>query len=730
MTATYRVGGKMEWCACSGQAIIALQNFGGSNRKVTVRRIDVDILTSCQGASGSILRGSQFALIKRGVMGDGGDPVAIVPNDTNSAALPAQVTAWSMCGLSSTESIGRVLLNRNFSALGSNDLAAMNQHGRMSTTLGRHSKSSPNLESFTIREGQCLGLVAADDRSTIPLEVSADIRVGTRSYAVRAYTTPLCDGVALLAINNAIGSGVVVEVHSISVSELGSIDTPYLQVVPVGTIDPAALVPANRLTPIKNDTDSPTLDTAKVAAFQNVAILPQGVPQQYIQESSVGTPKGYNYLHTKDFAGPVYRVFFPELRVGASGLLPDGGEKFLKQVNLLGTQDRGGIVLRPGEGIAVCSAAENATGSIVGVSAWTSLEIWLTLTDEPIISPSLTLTGLATGTVVAVVQAGTETLIEVLAESAGSVTFDYDAAPGTFVDINLLAAGKVWQQLADFELTEAVQSIPVAQVDDVVYLGSASEAVTFNGSAKRIVCDSGNTSLDVQALYSEWVDWALLGSNLRFLPAFFTQGGTDIDPGAGTQIAFYTYLINGWRVRPQEANHTLAVTGGILLVDGGGDPFVNTLSAFTVRINYQQPVQAITVATGGGGGGGGATAAEVWDYADRSLTASGVTAIQTGLATSATAAAIQAKTDNIPSDPADQSLLASAIAAVPAAVIATPVDGAYTLGDVSRILAAVAAGKTSGQPTAPVFRDLNDTVNRVTGTVDTNGNRTAVTVNP
>jgi len=46
MTATYRIGGKMEWACLSGQAIIALQNFGGSNRKVTVQRIDIDILTS------------------------------------------------------------------------------------------------------------------------------------------------------------------------------------------------------------------------------------------------------------------------------------------------------------------------------------------------------------------------------------------------------------------------------------------------------------------------------------------------------------------------------------------------------------------------------------------------------------------------------------------------------------------------------------------------------------
>lgn len=79
-------------------------------------------------------------------------------------------------------------------------------------------------------------------------------------------------------------------------------------------------------------------------------------------------------------------------------------------------------------------------------------------------------------------------------------------------------------------------------------------------------------------------------------------GGNVIDAGAGTSIPPYIYLLNGWRVKPQEAHHTLNVTGGVLLVNGGGDPFVNTTGSFIVRINYSQPVQAITVATGGGGG--------------------------------------------------------------------------------------------------------------------------------
>ncbi len=80
-------------------------------------------------------------------------------------------------------------------------------------------------------------------------------------------------------------------------------------------------------------------------------------------------------------------------------------------------------------------------------------------------------------------------------------------------------------------------------------------------------------------------------------------GGNDIDTAAGTKIPIYVFLQNGWKLKPQEANHTLNVGDGILLVDGGGDPFIGTTGSFVVRINYQQPVQAISFDAGGGGGG-------------------------------------------------------------------------------------------------------------------------------
>ena len=127
-------------------------------------------------------------------------------------------------------------------------------------------------------------------------------------------------------------------------------------------------------------------------------------------------------------------------------------------------------------------------------------------------------------------------------------------------------------------------------------------AITFDGDTRRISLSIGTTSLSVHDLYSRWKDWILLSDNSKYAPAFTVVGGDTIDAGAGTSVPLYAFLQNYWRIKPQEANHTLTVVDGILLVSGGGDPFVNTTGSYIVRINYQQPVQAIGFNSGGGGG--------------------------------------------------------------------------------------------------------------------------------
>ena len=121
--------------------------------------------------------------------------------------------------------------------------------------------------------------------------------------------------------------------------------------------------------------------------------------------------------------------------------------------------------------------------------------------------------------------------------------------------------------------------------------------ILFDPAAKRIVLDS--VAVTASELWSRWVDWAVLSDNAKYLPAFRQAGGDDL--GGGLSIPPYMFLLNGWRVRPLEANQTVIITGN-LFVDGGGVPVVSTLGNFNVSVQYTVPVQAQGISTSGSTG--------------------------------------------------------------------------------------------------------------------------------
>lgn len=111
-------------------------------------------------------------------------------------------------------------------------------------------------------------------------------------------------------------------------------------------------------------------------------------------------------------------------------------------------------------------------------------------------------------------------------------------------------------------------------------------------------------------------------------------------------------------------------------------------------------------------------------------------------------AAIKAKTDNLPASPAAVgSAMTLASGAITAAVVATDaidadalaanavdeildevVEGTLTMRQVLRLAIAFFSGKASGGGSTPVvFRDSTDAKNRISMTVDADGNRSAVT---
>jgi hypothetical protein len=127
--------------------------------------------------------------------------------------------------------------------------------------------------------------------------------------------------------------------------------------------------------------------------------------------------------------------------------------------------------------------------------------------------------------------------------------------------------------------------------------------ITFDPTSKRIILDS--TYATAAEIYSRWKEWVRIGDNAKYLPAFRAIGGDPL--GGSLYISLYTFLLNGWRIRPMEANHTLVLEGNIA-VDGGGDPVVPTLGSYKVLVQYTVPERAQAIATSGSGG---ASASEI-----------------------------------------------------------------------------------------------------------------------
>ena len=123
--------------------------------------------------------------------------------------------------------------------------------------------------------------------------------------------------------------------------------------------------------------------------------------------------------------------------------------------------------------------------------------------------------------------------------------------------------------------------------------------VTFDGINKIITVNSGITSINVQIdLYSDWKEWVFTSDNSKYEPAFRSVGGDELQTDYFLAPTFF--LLNGWRIRPDEANHTLLVIGN-LYVDGSSDsPFISTIGNYRVMVNSTTSNIVNTIATGSG----------------------------------------------------------------------------------------------------------------------------------
>lgn len=120
-------------------------------------------------------------------------------------------------------------------------------------------------------------------------------------------------------------------------------------------------------------------------------------------------------------------------------------------------------------------------------------------------------------------------------------------------------------------------------------------SVTFDGANRLIIPNgppvNGVISISAIDIYSWWKEWVLVADNAKWAEAFRVVGGDPLT--AQVTLSPYFFLLNGWRIRPYEGNHTFEIDGAIV-VDGGGEPVIPTLGAYNVVVRMVLPMESQT----------------------------------------------------------------------------------------------------------------------------------------
>lgn len=202
----------------------------------------------------------------------------------------------------------------------------------------------------------------------------------------------------------------------------------------------------------------------------------------------------------------------------------------------------------------------------------------------------------------------------------------------------------------------------------------------FDGPNKKIIFrnDSvvgGVATFTVADLWREWCDWAATGDNLKYAPAF---DSLMVPLSATEYVGPYLFMRNdlGWVGVPPAINPCTIIINGSFFGTSPTLPVMENLEAQATDLVINRSVLTNTVVTSGVSG------------------------------------------------PTAESIAAATVAAMTSRLI----DNGLTNDDMMRLMASILLGKVSGTDTSTIkFRDLADTTDRITATVDASGNRTAIT---
>ena len=393
----YRVTTDSNGTSSFGFAYLALINPSGSGKKMTLRSLEV-ALHSVMNTSTTT--GALPCTLFRGTGPlDGEDMVKASARMDSATAMPStvKVRRCSAPPASSTV-LGRVDLARKGAAVGTQSRilfgtpTGLGKRGRRPLGgLGVASLGGFDTEAITLRQNEAVALVpdAKVETATNPLRVTVTLSMNgkTATWDFCANTYP---GMALFSVENT-GTDPV-KLLNWAISEMGTTDTPTLRVVPIGQMYASNVDDTCKMNVgvIKMDSAYPAFP-GKV--YTDVGFIPQGVPEVEISPASAGTPAGMNYLHTRDFWGPMYRNMLVEAchMKGVGSGRPDTFGLSYQHYGQDLLFRRAGITLNEGEGIAIVNSAETAVAVQAAYGAWHPMTFSAQVEVEPSISPALTI---------------------------------------------------------------------------------------------------------------------------------------------------------------------------------------------------------------------------------------------------------------------------------------------------------------------------------------------------
>ena len=351
----YRISTEGNWQSMFGQALLAISNTSGSGRKLTLRSLEVQVM-SVAGAAVPMSN----ATLWQCASASGEDMAAKSVRFDSGTAMPSTVKVRRGGGGDAySNRLRRIAVVRSGAAAGTqNTLNTQRSWGRLGGILRSPVRGAGVVEPITIPQNTAIVLMADTVQASVPVRVHAVVSIDGKTV-VWEYVTATVPGASLFSLENTGTS--VVKLLALGLQEVGTTDTPYLRLVPIGQIYGVDANDTSRqnvqITPM--DSTYPALSACVVAT--DVGFVPFGVPENYMTDTTAGTPRGFNYLHTKDFNGPVLRIAFPEMCVNKPGgaaedMLGHGYGHLNTDIGVL----KSGITINPGEGLAIVASAETA----------------------------------------------------------------------------------------------------------------------------------------------------------------------------------------------------------------------------------------------------------------------------------------------------------------------------------------------------------------------------------